>query len=257
MSEKPNDKNIKSRYLSGAKKRRLKTLKENKIKNVKFTMKEFVIKNNEPKATFKPEDVHMDDVESMNLQSPENVSDKTDTVVNLQETVNVIENASMNFHSNENLNVKTDFIPLEDMNENLSINLQSTENVCEETKSGSLDKDYSTNDLKACNGIKFIPPDDPALWEKEHFEEIREYFSKDKPKQNIELLHTSTRLIGKIERKLSKNNFFRKKQNNELVSRDWLIYSESRCALFANYIVLVTKPFAIQDIQIGKMLPKD
>lgn len=102
--------------------------------------------------------------------------------------------------------------------------------------------DYEEVTLKEQNKVNF-PSNDPALWAIENFEEIREHFCTNKPNQNIDLLNSSTRKIGEKERKLSENNFYRRKQNKEYVCRDWLIYSESKCALFC----YVCKLFSTSD----------
>jgi len=77
-----------------------------------------------------------------------------------------------------------------------------------------------------------IPNIDPALWEI-NFSNIN-YLLLNPPKQNLKLINLkkTKRVVGKYVRYLPLNIFNRKMQNGETHFRDWILYSQSKNALF-------------------------
>lgn len=73
---------------------------------------------------------------------------------------------------------------------------------------------------------------DIGFWPDQINDEFREYFIRNKPIQNIKQIHASKCVIGKKSRSLNESNFYRRKKNNELVKREWLVYSPVKNAVF-------------------------
>lgn len=73
---------------------------------------------------------------------------------------------------------------------------------------------------------------DPGLWPMVITEEMREYFTKNKPCQFILEIHNSARFCYDKTRVLTEHNFYRMKKNKEKIKREWLIYSPVKKAVF-------------------------
>lgn len=70
-------------------------------------------------------------------------------------------------------------------------------------------------------GVSSVYNSDPASWNIISPAMI-EHFIHNPPKQNMELLSETEKIISGSKRLLTENNFYRRKKNNEKVSREWL-----------------------------------
>lgn len=87
---------------------------------------------------------------------------------------------------------------------------------------------------------KKINPD-PATWNENNDDNFIDYFIKNPPDQNIELVTATAKLIGDKKRSLSKNSFFRYKKNNEITKREWLVLSPSTLSVYCWVCKLFSK----------------
>lgn len=72
-------------------------------------------------------------------------------------------------------------------------------------------------------------------------DEIREYFLKNSPPQNIKLASATERTIGDRKRCLTENHFYRLKCNQEKVKRDWMTLSPTTLSVFCWVCKLYSK----------------
>ncbi|XP_071040500.1 zinc finger MYM-type protein 1 [Parasteatoda tepidariorum] len=87
-----------------------------------------------------------------------------------------------------------------------------------------------------------------GLWPESFSDNFREYFVLNKPEQNIQLIANSRCMIGNKERVLTEASFFRKKKNNELLKREWLVFSPAKNAVFC----YICKLFSASDKSLCK-----
>jgi hypothetical protein len=73
---------------------------------------------------------------------------------------------------------------------------------------------------------------DPATWSFPVPDAVIEYFIRNVPPQNTDLISETKKNISGYNRCLTKNHFFRIKQNKEMVNRTWLVLSPTNKSLY-------------------------
>lgn len=210
---------IKTRYLSGAQKRQKRILKNKMTEKLRGSMDQFILLPSN--AILPPADTSV----SSTNEYPSYSSEVNPQIFNVAESTHTANDTSS--HSSPTIVEDTC-----EVNPHISNTCKSTHTANDSSDSSpSIVEDTSIQATGDCEPA-CIPPADPAFWQNEMTSVLQEYFCKVKPQQNIELIKCSNKVIGDKERKLTQYNFFRKKKNNELVPRDWLIFSPSTNAVF-------------------------
>lgn len=214
-------------YLSGSDKRKLKLKRESEKKNLRGSLSKFLVNENNY-SNDSSSDV------SFNLSSPLSINiDPNSNDPNPCQALN----ENFKESSNVDLNFSNPDPPMSiagcNINENACRNIfqpSSSEMICDVTTITELgSENFNMDELPSETDCSFDP--DPALWEKVT-DRMREYFAQYPPKQNMELIKKTKRVIDNQNRHLTQVHFFRNKCNEEKVKREWLVLSPSLGALF-------------------------
>lgn len=91
---------------------------------------------------------------------------------------------------------------------------------------------------------------DIGLWPSTITDQFKEYFTESSPNQNMDRISNSGRLYGKVLRKMTCDNFYFYKKNENKIKREWLIYSPSKKSVFCYICILYNTSHT--DIQLCK-----